>query len=176
MKVMDLGKVFEALLFAARAHREQRRKGSGDPYVNHLIEVAELLSRVAGVTDVDVLRAAVLHDVVEDTLVSPSDVERAFGARVRALVEAVTDDRYLPKDERRELQVEHMWSAEADVRMIKLADHCSNVAELPSDWSRQRQSDYLAWSERVARACSGTSPALDREYRDRVERARSRLA
>jgi guanosine-3',5'-bis(diphosphate) 3'-pyrophosphohydrolase len=173
---MDLGRIFEALLFAARAHREQKRKGSADPYVNHLIEVAELLARVAGVTDADVLCAAVLHDVVEDTPVSPSDVEAAFGPSVRALVEALTDDKRLPKAERKRLQVEHMASASADARMIKLADHCSNVAELPSDWSRHRQEEYLAWSERVARVCSGASPALDREYAGRLERARSRLS
>jgi guanosine-3',5'-bis(diphosphate) 3'-pyrophosphohydrolase len=173
---MDLGRIFEALLFAARAHREQERKGSGDPYVNHLIEVAELLVRVAGVTDADVLCAAVLHDVVEDTRVSPSEVETAFGSRVRLLVEALTDDKRLPKAERKRLQVEHMASACADVRTIKLADHCSNVAELPSDWSRQRQEDYLVWSERVAQACSGASPALDREHAGRLERARSRLS
>jgi guanosine-3',5'-bis(diphosphate) 3'-pyrophosphohydrolase len=173
---VDLGKLLEAISFAARAHRTQKRKGSGEPYVNHLIEVAELLARVGGVTDVDVLCAAVLHDVVEDTDVSPSEVESAFGARVRELVDAVTDDRRLPKDERKRLQVEHMQSAGADVRMIKLADHCSNVAVLPADWSRERQAEYLAWSERVARVCSGTSPALDREYKSRFERARSRLS
>jgi guanosine-3',5'-bis(diphosphate) 3'-pyrophosphohydrolase len=175
MKTVDFAKLLDALSFAAKAHREQRRKGSGEPYLNHLVEVAELLARVGGVTDVEILSAAVLHDIVEDTSTSADDVERAFGARVRKLVDALTDDRTLPKAERKRLQVEHMSTAGPDVRLIKLADHCSNVANLPCDWSRDRQAEYLTWSERVAGACSGICPPLDLEYRARFERTRSRL-
>jgi guanosine-3',5'-bis(diphosphate) 3'-pyrophosphohydrolase len=161
-----------AVLFAARAHRDQRRKGSGEPYINHLIEVAAVLADIAGVDDATVLSAAVLHDVIEDTSVTAEDVEAAFGARVRALVEAVTDDERLPKAERKRLQVEHMRTAEADARLIKLADHCSNVASLPANWPPERQREYLDWSEQVARACVGTNAALEQEHASRLERAR----
>jgi guanosine-3',5'-bis(diphosphate) 3'-pyrophosphohydrolase len=161
----------DALLFAARAHKDQRRKGNGEPYINHLIEVAALLARVGGVEDADVLSAAVLHDVIEDTPVTAAEVERAFGARVRALVEAVTDDGRLPKAERKRLQVEHMRHAEPDARLIKLADHCSNVATLPADWSAARRREYLDWSAEVVRACAGTNAGLEQEHAARLERA-----
>src|SRR5688572_33472258 len=106
MTTEALADLFKALSFAAYAHRAQTRKGSGEPDVNHLIEVAYLLADVAGVEDVDVLRAAVLHDVVEDTDVTAAEIERTFGARVRMLVDAVTDDNRLPKAERKRLQIE----------------------------------------------------------------------
>lgn len=55
--------LLEALVFAARKHRDQRRKDpEASPYINHPIEVAELLARVAGVDDLAILQAAVLHD------------------------------------------------------------------------------------------------------------------
>jgi GTP diphosphokinase / guanosine-3',5'-bis(diphosphate) 3'-diphosphatase len=166
----------DALLFAARAHKDQRRKGTGEPYVNHLIEVAALLVRIGGVDDASVLSAAVLHDVIEDTAVTADEVERAFGARVRALVEAVTDDGRLPKAERKRLQIEHMRHAETDARLIKLADHCSNVATLPADWSAARRHEYLDWSAAVVRACAGTHAGLEQEHATRLERARREIA
>jgi (p)ppGpp synthase/HD superfamily hydrolase len=171
-----LAELFKALSFAAYAHRTQTRKGSGEPYVNHLIEVAQLLADVAEVEDVDVLRAAILHDVVEDTEVTADDVERSFGARVRALVEAVTDDNRLPKAERKRLQIEHMRHAPNDVRLIKLADHCSNVASLPVAWPVTRQTEYLDWSEKVAAVCAGANAELEREHAGRLKAARAALA
>lgn len=173
---MPLGDIFRALSFAAQAHRQQRRKGTGDPYVNHLIEVADLLVRLAEIEDVGILTAAILHDVVEDTSATAAEVELAFGARVRALVEALSDDKSLAKEERKRLVVEHMRHAEVDVRLIKLADLCSNVASLPDMWDFERKSQYLLWSEQVVAACAGTNSALEHEYRSRLDRARAKLA
>jgi len=136
--------------------------------------VAELLARVAQVVDVEVLSAAVLHDVVEDTSVSAAELEREFGVRV--LVEALSDDKSLAKSERKRLQIEHMRSASNEVRCIKLADHCSNVATLPAEWPPERQLEYLDRPEQVARACAGAHPALEREHRVRLQRARARMA
>jgi guanosine-3',5'-bis(diphosphate) 3'-pyrophosphohydrolase len=172
---MTLGAFIKALGFAAHAHRTQVRKGTGEPYVNHLIEVAEILARVAEVDDVEVLSAAVLHDVIEDTPVGAAEVEQQFGPRVRSLVEALTDDRELPKVERKRLQIEHMRDATNDVRRIKLADHCSNVAALPEVWPEERRREYLDWSEKVAQACSGAHPALECEYQARMKLARAKL-
>jgi guanosine-3',5'-bis(diphosphate) 3'-pyrophosphohydrolase len=76
---MNLSEILRALSFAAHAHRSQVRKGTGEPYVNHLIEVAELLARVGEVSDVEVLSAAVLHDVIEDTNVLAAEVEKEYG-------------------------------------------------------------------------------------------------
>jgi guanosine-3',5'-bis(diphosphate) 3'-pyrophosphohydrolase len=173
---VDSARLFEALTLAAQAHRAQTRKGSGEPYVNHLIDVAAILTRVAQVTDADILIAALLHDVIEDTEVTAAELESKFGARVRALVEALTDDKSLPRLERKRLQIEHMRSAEHDAKLIKVADHCSNVATLPGIWTKERRVEYLDWSNEVVRACGATHPGLEREHRERVERARGELA
>jgi GTP diphosphokinase / guanosine-3',5'-bis(diphosphate) 3'-diphosphatase len=173
---MSSSEILRALSFAAHAHREQVRKCSGEPYVNHLIEVAEILARVAEVTDVEVLSAAILHDVLEDTSVSEGELEKQFGVRVRELVQAVSDDKSLPQAERKRLQIEHMGGAGEDVRRIKLADHCSNIVAVPATWPATRQVEYLDWSERVAEACAGANPALEEEYRTRLRRSREMAA
>src|SRR5690606_19505770 len=97
-----------ALHFAAEKHRLQRRKDpDASPYINHLIEVASLLSNTGGVSDLDLLQAAVLHDVLEDTDTTADELEARFGKRVRLLVEEVTDDQSLQEAEQKRKQVEH---------------------------------------------------------------------
>jgi len=165
--------VFEALDFAARRHRDQRRKGPGGaPYVNHLIEVVRLLSVVAGVEDPEVLAAGALHDVLEDTKTQPEELTEHFGSRVTNLVRSLTDDRTLSRETRRAITLKHLSIAEEIVRLIKLADLTSNVAELPSDWDHERRQTYLDWSARAAQLCFGQSEALDRLYQQRVLNAR----
>ena len=71
------------------------------PYINHPIEVADLLADVGGVIDLATLVAGLLHDTVEDTETTLQEVEALFGAEVRNLVAEVTDDKNLDKDVRR---------------------------------------------------------------------------
>ena len=93
--------ILKALRFAAIKHRDQRRKDAEvSPYINHPIEVAELLARVGGVTDSVILQGAILHDTIEDTETTPEELEAAFGPEARRVVEEVTDDKRLPKAER----------------------------------------------------------------------------
>src|SRR5687768_39644 len=100
--------LLKALHFAADKHRDQRRKNvEASPYINHPIEVAELLSRVGGVTDIVTLQGAILHDTIEDTKTTPEELEETFGAAVRGVVEEVTDDKNLHKLDRKRLQIEH---------------------------------------------------------------------
>src|SRR4051812_9768931 len=100
--------LLHALHFAADKHRDQRRKDVGaSPYINHPIEVAELLARVGDITDRVTLQAAILHDTIEDTNTTPEELDAAFGPDVRRVVEEVTDDKNLKKEERKRLQIEH---------------------------------------------------------------------
>src|SRR5688500_13037593 len=106
-------RLLRALDFAAEHHSEQRRKGpAGAAYINHLIEVAALLASVGGIEDEDVLVSAVLHDVVEDTPISLEEVGRSFGARVQQIVGSLTDDKALPKDDRKRLVLERLVDAD----------------------------------------------------------------
>jgi (p)ppGpp synthase/HD superfamily hydrolase len=94
----DLRRLTKALVFAAQAHRNQRRKGAAqEPYLNHLIEVLDLVVQTTDGIDTDVLIAAVLHDVVEDTPTSYDGVAKNFGERVAKIVRENSDDMSLPK-------------------------------------------------------------------------------
>ena len=167
-----LAPLLAALRLAAEKHRTQRRKGvDASPYINHPIEVAELLARVGGVRDVEVLAAAILHDTIEDTETTPEELENAFGARVRGLVAELTDDKSLPKAERKRLQREHAPHMSQDAKQIKLADKISNVREIgaspPDGWTLERRREYIAWARSVVAGCRGANPELERCF-DRV--------
>ncbi len=161
--------ILKALHFAANKHRDQRRKDvEASPYINHPIEVAELLAREGGVTDPVTLQAGILHDTIEDTDTTPEELERAFGADVRRVVEEVTDDKSLAKADRKRLQIEHAPHLSDHARQVKIADKISNVVGVtvapPADWSLQRRQEYLDWTEQVVAGCRGANPALEKFY------------
>ena len=164
-----LGPLLTVVHFAAEKHRTQKRKdGDESAYINHPIEVAELLARVGGVRDLEILAAALLHDTVEDTETTPAELETAFGARVRALVAEMTDDKSLAKNVRKKLQIEHAPHLSRDAKQIKLADKISNVREIgaspPADWSLERRREYIAWARSVVDGCRGANQALERHF------------
>ena len=100
--------LLSALAFAARKHSAQRRKDSAaTPYINHPIAVVEALARIGRVSDLAALQAAILHDTLEDTETTAEELDAHFGPEVSALVQELTDDKSLPKEERKRLQVEH---------------------------------------------------------------------
>ncbi|HEY8258807.1 MAG TPA: HD domain-containing protein [Gemmatimonadales bacterium] len=168
-----------ALQFAALKHRSQRRQDvAASPYINHPIDVATLLAVQGGVTDLPTLLAAVLHDTIEDTETTSEELGAAFGIEVRDLVLEVTDDKQLPKAERKRLQIEHAHAISSKAKLIKLGDKISNVRDItaapPTGWSLERRREYLDWTENVVRGCRETNPGLERYY-DEVLRA-GRLA
>jgi len=169
--------LLRAVEFAAEKHRDQRRKGvDASPYINHPIGVAAMLANVGGVRDLAILAAAVLHDTIEDTRTSPQELEAAFGREIRILVEEVTDDKSLPKAERKRRQVEHAPELSTSAKLIKLADKIANVRDVtdgpPSDWSVGRRREYLDWAERVVAGCSGVNSALELRFDETLRRAR----
>ena len=168
----DAALLLKALAFSAEKHRNTRRKDVEEsPYINHPIEVANILANIGGITDPTVLVAAVLHDTIEDTETTPEELEASFGSEVRWLVEAVTDDKSLPKAERKRLQVEHASGAPHEAKLIKLADKICNVRDVihdpPTHWALERRVEYLEWARRVVDGCRGTSDALEAEF-DRI--------
>ena len=100
--------ILNAASFAALKHRDQRREDAeASPYINHPLELARVLAEDGGVTDVATLCAALLHDTIEDTATTDDELTREFGAEIAALVGEVTDDKTVPKAERKRAQVEH---------------------------------------------------------------------
>ena len=124
--------VARAVEFAVRYHGDQTRP-TGAPYAEHLLEALEVLVRGAGVTDPEILQAAVLHDVVEDTPCTVDDVRRAFGDRVAELVGWVTKPESGEGADRKavkEAYLSRLQDAPDDAVLVKLADRVSNVQTL----------------------------------------------
>lgn len=166
----------QALDFAAERHSAQRRKGpDAAPYVNHLIEVAMLVANVGLVDDVEVLIAAVLHDVLEDTPTSSGELTERFGPRVCGFVQALSDDKALPRKRRRQITLEELPTVETLVKVIKLADLSSNIKLLPPNWSHERQLEYLEWSEAAATICAPACQPLADLYWQRASATRAAL-
>ncbi|XP_061855560.1 guanosine-3',5'-bis(diphosphate) 3'-pyrophosphohydrolase MESH1 [Colius striatus] len=162
----EAARLLEAVNFAAEKHKGQRRKDpEGTPFINHPIGVARILSHEAGVTDIVVLQAALLHDTVEDTDTTLSEIEERFGEEVRRVVEEVTDDKKLPKMERKRLQVERAPGSSPRAGLVKLADKLYNLRDLnrctPAGWSPQRVQEYFAWAARVVRGLRGRSAPME---------------
>ena len=159
-----LAHVLKAALFAADRHRNQRRKGHrGAPYINHPLAVAECLA-TAGIEDPDILAAALLHDTVEDTNTSLAELEELFGQRVASIVAEVTDDKSLPKAERKRRQIASASTKSHEAKLVKLADKICNLRDLrdcPPDWSEDRINAYHRFARDVYRGLRGEQPDLD---------------
>ena len=178
---MNVARLLKAIDFAAYKHRGQRRKSrEAVPYINHPIGVARLLAEVGGVTDEDVLAAAVLHDTLEDTATTPEELEEAFGPVVLGLVAEVTDDKSLPKAERKRLQAAHASQLSTGAALIKLADKIANVHDLshapPEGWSSERIREYLDWAEEVVGKCPDVNGPLQARFAEVVREGREALS
>jgi len=123
--------LIRAAAFAAHKHRDQRRKdAASSPYINHPLALADVLANEGGIEDVDVLCAALLHDTIEDTETTAEELQRKFGSKITSIVLEVTDDKSLPKVERKRLQVEHARHASHEARLVKLADKICNLRDI----------------------------------------------
>lgn len=172
----DTKRLLAAAAFAAKKHTGQNRKGKDEePYINHPLEVANLLASVGGVEDVEVLMAGLLHDTVEDTETTAHDIELRFGKRTAGIVMEVTDDKSLPKAERKRLQVEHAPHLSTGAKLVKLADKISNITDIlerpPAGWDDQRRREYVEWGENVVNGVRGTNSELERHFDELIERA-----
>ena len=165
----DLGLVLRALAFAAHKHREQRRKGvDASPYINHPIAVANLLVNEGRVRDAALVCAALLHDTIEDTKTTAAELETDFGTEITRIVQELTDDKSLPPETRKRLQVEHAPSLSRGAKLVKLADKTCNLRDLaehpPTGWSLERTQAYYDWAKQVVDGLRGVSPVLEAAF------------
>lgn len=176
----NLNKLLEAASFASKLHTHQKRKGSdGEPYINHPLEVANLLANVGNVSDLNILIAAILHDTIEDTDVTKEELAQRFGQQVADYVSEVTDDKSLPQPERKRLQVEHAPHLSHGAKQIKLADKISNITDVtnnpPHDWPHERKVAYVDWGESVAAGLRGANADLEKRFDETVQKAREKF-
>jgi guanosine-3',5'-bis(diphosphate) 3'-pyrophosphohydrolase len=161
--------VLKAAHFAAVKHASQKRKGAAaEPYINHLIEVAELVSNAITDPDTNLVVAALLHDTIEDTKTTKEELVQAFGFDIADLVLEVTDDKSLPDAERKRRQVEHAPKLSVRAQVIKIADKISNLRGIlyspPANWNWQRKREYFDWGKQVVDALTAPNPMLRREF------------
>ncbi len=133
--------VAHAIQFAAAAHLGQIRKASGIPYVWHPLAVGRLLTD-HGCRE-EVVAAGILHDVLEDTPTTPSDLEARFGPTVRALVEACSEMEHgLPWEERKRRAITTITSSVLEARLIAAADKTDNLRATQAELAKRGEETW----------------------------------
>ncbi|PCI57808.1 MAG: phosphohydrolase, partial [Methylophilaceae bacterium] len=158
--------IIKAASFAANKHRNQRRKNAeASPYINHPLSLAKVLTEDGGITDVETICAALLHDTVEDTDTTSTELERLFGVKICELVMEVTDDKALPKTERKLAQIAHAAQISDKAKRVKLADKICNLRDVaatpPANWPLERKQEYFDWAKRVIDNLRGVDALLE---------------
>jgi len=176
----DITLLLKALNFSAGKHRHQRRKDTAaSPYINHPIEVANILWTIGEVHDVTAIIAAILHDTLEDTDTTPEEIPTHFGDEVLGLVLEVSADKNLSKQERKQNQIIHSPGLSLRAKELKLADKISNVHDIayapPGHWPRERRINYLLWAEAVIDGLRGSNEPLEKCFDDTLTEARKKL-
>ncbi|OON85891.1 hypothetical protein BXO88_09655 [Oribacterium sp. C9] len=159
VKVFAGKRYCEAMNFAAFAHRKQMRKGVDIPYIIHPIECSMIVASIT--QDEDVVIAALLHDVIEDTEFGYEDIKERFGQRVADLVQGETEDKRLDQAKkhtwavRKKETIEQLKEADLDSKIICLGDKLSNIRASVRDyegnkedfWQRFNQTDpdFQGW-------------------------------
>jgi len=158
--------LLKAIAFAADKHRKQRRKDAeSSPYINHPIALANALANEGNISDQNTLCAAILHDTIEDTETTKEELVENFGEKIANIVIEVTDNKDLPKAERKLLQIEHAAHASYEAKLVKLADKICNLRDLlstpPQDWPKERLAEYFEWANKVVTGIRGVNPELE---------------
>lgn len=142
-----------AAAYAKKAHEGMVRKGTGIPYITHPMEVALIVSQITD--DPEVITAAFLHDVLEDTCVTREELAAEFGERVLELVESETEDKTKTWKERKQNTINRLKHATHEEKILILADKLSNMRDTAKEylvigdalWERfnEKRKDCQAW-------------------------------
>lgn len=164
----DIKLLTKAYRFAAKKHKDQRRKGvEAEPYINHPAQVANILAQANA--SMDCIIAGVLHDTVEDTQTSYEELVEEFGQKIADIVMEATDDKNLSKSDRKRLQVETMSKKSLEGKKVKIADKISNLLSMvvtPPDWPVERKVKYFEWAYAVVEGGRGTCRILEKQFDD----------
>ena len=162
--IKDVTLLVRAIDFAAVKHSTQRRKNKeASPYIEHPIRVMKILAE-CGIADIKTLIAGVLHDTVEDTKTTSHEISVHFGEEISKIVMEVTDDKSLPKVERKKEQIRHASSGEMseEAVSVKLADKLANLQDITTDppvkWSKEVVDGYVIWCQEVCEPMFGSNP------------------
>ena len=154
---MNESNIFKAIQYAVRAHSGQFRKGTRIPYIIHPLRVAEILIEYD--CSEEVIIAGVLHDTIEDTIITVDDIMRSFGKKIAELVEKVSEtDKTDTWETRKQHTIEYLKDAPMAILLITCADKLDNLRSIRKDyartgesiWSRfNRPKNYQQWYYRA---------------------------
>ena len=174
----NLQAIFKALKYAADKHQNQRRADySPLPYINHLIKVTDILIHV-GISDTEILQAAILHDVIEDTDATKDTLEELFGEKVAHVVEELTDNMDLSYAVRKKLQIVGAHELSTEARIIRIADKIANMQDIvryPIEWPLSKKKAYVANSAEIVDQIRGTHADLEKQFDQTVKDATKQL-
>jgi guanosine-3',5'-bis(diphosphate) 3'-pyrophosphohydrolase len=145
----SLQPLFDAVAFAARAHRHQIRKDGQTPYVSHPFRVCLIVRHVFGVDDIRILTAAVLHDTIEDTLTDCDDLIEHFGAEIAEWVAVLSKDKRLPEHLREPAFIRAFCGGGWPVHIIKLADLYDNIQDSAHFPATKRKQSLSRWKQYI---------------------------
>ncbi len=177
---MNYKLILKAAKFSAQKHSRQRKKDKfSTPYVNHPIAVSLVISEIGGIKDPEVLAAALLHDTIEKTETTVEELEAEFGKQVSEYVVEVSDDKSLPKEERKRKQIENAKYLSKGAALIKLGDKISNAKDIiydpPDNWDKNRRREYLDWAVEVISNCPKVNEALENTFKMIIKKGRAIL-
>lgn len=149
------------------------------PAIHHIAEVASLVEEHGG--DENMIVAAWLHDIVEDTNVQIDDIEKWFGKDIGEIVLGLTDPKEfsnMPLRDRKCAQTMRLKGHPNSVKLIKICDQLSNVRRVvndpPIDWENSKKWDYVWGAKQVVDICKGISHELDKKFEDAFEKAKEK--
>ena len=163
----------EAISFAAEKHGPQKVKGSKNPYVVHLSNVAMELfvaSRHTPGFDLSLaVQVALLHDTIEDCHTTRAELEASFGSDVAEGVWAMTKDLKLLSDYRLTDSLAKIRQCPQEVWAVKLADRITNLQTPPKRWSKEHKREFLFDSLQILEALKGGNEYLEKRLATKIE-------
>ena len=138
MKHLDTTLVDKAILYATEAHAGTERRGKGFPYIIHPLEAMSIVATIT--TDEELLAAAALHDVIEDTDHTAEEIKEIFGERIARIVDAESDTVFenLSVEEswhmRKQIAMDHLKAADKDTKIVAMGDKLSNMRAIARDY------------------------------------------
>lgn len=161
----DTEKLILAIIYGAAKHHGQTRKDTeGTPYIIHPLQVCNNLWEIGQVRNSNILASAILHDTLEDTDATESEIQKYFGSRVCETIKEISNDPNLDTNANKQRQIDHVPLMSQDARLVKLADRLANIVDLrtpPPSWNSDKVDGYFQWGQKLLTALKGTNANLE---------------
>jgi len=170
----EITNYWKALTFAAKNHGIKTRKDKETPYFAHPVRTAAIL-RAVGFSEFqneNLMIAALLHDLVEDTPITLNDIRKNFGEKVALIVKELTK----PEKGDKEEWIRSFENASEEAKIIKMADRIDNLMDMDIDiWSTEKQKSYANQGKIILEQCGKANAELALKLKDVIKNALTNL-